>query len=84
MDQPGYHLSKIPKGIVGTSSKIREELAELEDAEKQNCKIMVLVELSDLYGAIELYLNNNFPSIKMEDLQTMSAITQRAFINGHR
>ena len=82
--KPGYHIAKIKKGSIGDSSKLAEEVAELIDAEQQGCKIMALVELSDLYGAIEAYLAKNFPNITMSDLQSMSQITVRAFINGHR
>jgi len=80
----GYHLYDIPKGEIGEISKIKEEILELEDANKQGCKIMALVELSDLYGSIELYLEKHFPDIKMEDLKKMSEVTQRAFKNGRR
>jgi len=81
---PGYHLSEIPRGTVGESSKILEETLELQDAERQGAKIMALVELSDLVGAIELYLRNHHPSITVEDLITMAHITRRAFDNGRR
>lgn len=84
MNKPGYHITKIEKGEVGESSKILEEVFELMDAEKQNCKIMAQVELSDLIGAIDLYLKKHYPDISLEDLIVMSKITQRAFINGHR
>lgn len=80
----GYHLTKIEKGIIGESSKILEEVYELIDAEKQSVKIMQLVELSDLVGAISLYMENNFPGMTFEDLQKMSEVTQRAFRNGRR
>ena len=80
----GYHLTEFTKGKLGESSKILEEVNELIDAEKQDCKIMALVELSDLYGAIESYLGNNYPDISMIDLKKMSDITKRAFINGRR
>lgn len=133
----GYHLKSIPKGVVGKVSKIIEEIDELEDAMEQGVKIMALVELSDLYGAIDLYLKHNnkniqdvdfnpkvgnisldqmllfkesligveelstlqikelmehiygflcstFPSTTMEDLEKMSFVTQRAFVNGAR
>jgi hypothetical protein len=82
--KPGYHLTDITRGVIGDSSKIAEEVAELIDAEQQDCKIMALVELSDLYGAMDAYLAKNFPDIKMSDIQTMSKITVRAFLNGHR
>ena len=80
----GYHLKKIKKGQIGESSKILEEVLELIDSENQKCKIMNLVELSDIYGALELYLHKNFQGIKMEDLKMMSDITQRAFKSGAR
>jgi hypothetical protein len=80
----GYHLKEIKKGQIGEISKIKEEIEELEDAMKQDAKIMALVELSDLYGSIELYLEKHFPDVTMEDLKKMSHITQRAFRNGRR
>jgi hypothetical protein len=82
--KPGYHLTDIPKGVIGESSKILEELLELQDAEAQDAKVMALVELSDLLGAVEHYLYHYFPDITLTDLLKMSSITQRAFRNGHR
>lgn len=78
----GYHLTDIKKGFLGEISKIEEELAELKDAEIQGSKIMMMVELSDLYGAIEEYCAKY--NITMEDLKTFSDITKRAFRNGRR
>jgi len=69
---PGYHLDKIKKGEIGEASKIREELAELKDAEAQGVRIMALVELSDMYGAIYRYLEKHFPETTMEDLRQLS------------
>lgn len=80
----GYHLKPIAKGQIGESSKIKEEVEELIDAEEQGAKIMALVELSDLYGAIELYLEKHHPDTTMNDLKVMSEITQRAFKSGER
>ena len=54
----GYHKENITKGVYGYSSKILEELQELQDAEKQGVKIMIHVELSDLYGALEAVAQN--------------------------
>lgn len=48
----GYHRIKIKKGKFGELSKIREELEEAEDAEYQKQDIMLLIELSDMIGAI--------------------------------
>jgi hypothetical protein len=81
---PGYHLADIKRGSLGEVSKIREEVDELQDAVDQDCKIMQLVELSDLYGAIQRYLIRHHPGITMSDLKIMSGITARAFRNGHR
>lgn len=83
-DLPGYHITVISKGILGHLSKIQEELDELVDANKQGCKIMELVELSDLVGAIESYLENHHLGIGWADLMKMNKITKRAFKNGRR
>jgi hypothetical protein len=80
----GYHLNDIPKGELGKSDKILEEVLELQDAEAQGVRVMALCELADLYGAIEHYLLSNFPDITMEDLRQMSAVTSRAFQSGRR
>lgn len=85
--KPGYHLVPIAKGVLGETSKIAEELEELEeleDAQRQGNRIMMLVELSDLYGAVEHYLETKFPGMAMADLAVMAATTRRAFDNGRR
>lgn len=82
--QPGYHLKEIPKRNYGSFGKIMEELEELNDAHEQGSKIMQLVELADVYGAIEGYLQERFPGMEMHDLKKFSDITKRAFKNGHR
>ena len=84
MENPGYHITEIKKAELGEISKLQEELDELKDAHAQQCKIMELVELSDLYGAIEQYLEKQHPGITMSDLATMSNITKRAFLSGRR
>lgn len=81
---PGYHLTEITRGEIGESSKILEEVLELQDAEKQEAKIMQLVELSDIIGSIALYLEKHHPSTTIDDLIIMSKITRRAFENGRR
>lgn len=52
----GYHIRKINKGVLGEISKIQEEYEEVLDSIEQSSIIMELVELSDLYGAFEAYL----------------------------
>ena len=50
--QPGYHLAPIPRGELGELSKVIEEALEALDAQNQGARLMVLVELSDLVGAM--------------------------------
>lgn len=81
---PGYHMTKINKGVLGETSKIREELEELEDAMAQGVKIMAAVEVADLIGAIEAFINKEFPGLAWGDFDKMKTVTQRAFKNGAR
>lgn len=81
---PGYHLYNIEKGVLGELSKIYEEMDEVKDAESQGAHIMVLLELSDLIGAIQAYLLKHHKSITIMDLICMAGITKRAFDNGKR
>lgn len=80
---PGYHILEIKKGKLGTLSKIQEELDEAVDAEQQNCKIMIAVELSDLIGAVKNYAETHL-NLTLEDLIQMQKITERAFKSGRR
>ncbi len=81
----GYHLKEITKGKIGESSKIREELEELEDAEAQDNKVLAICELSDLYGAIEQYILAKFGGeLTMKDLKKMARATAKAFQDGSR
>lgn len=79
----GYHNKEIPKGILGEFSKIQEEFLEAEDAIEQNNSIMLLVELSDLIGAIESYCECKH-KITLEDLIRMNKATKKAFNDGTR
>ena len=79
MSNSKYHTINIPKGEIGKISKIEEELLELKDAENQNSKIMIMIELCDLYGSIEEYAKNF--NLTMEDLKKFSDITKRAIKN---
>jgi ATP phosphoribosyltransferase regulatory subunit HisZ len=79
----GYHIRKIKKGTLGELSKLVEEFEELVDSLEQKNKIMAMVELSDLYGAMEAYAKKHF-KLKMSDLRTMAKATQRAFKSGSR
>jgi hypothetical protein len=79
----GYHLREIsPRGIYGEISKVYEELNEYEEALEQGNRIMALLELSDVYGALEaLVVGHGFT---MTDIAKMSSATKRAFESGHR
>jgi len=78
-----YHKRKIKKGTYGEFSKIEEEFDEVLESREQGNRIMEIVELSDLYGAVEEYVHNHF-NISMEDLKKMSDATKRAFKSGGR
>lgn len=49
-----FHKREISKGVLGELSKVREELEEAEDALEQGQELMLLIELSDLVGAVGL------------------------------
>ena len=84
-ENPGYHLTEIPRGEYGEISKILEEAAELKDAMEQGQKLMCLIELSDLLGAIEGYIEKEYEGkITIDDLFNMSYATKRAFESGRR
>lgn len=80
----GYHIADIPKGVLGEASKVAEEAAEFVDAVEQQCAVMALVELADLYGAMQAYLDKHHPTIGMRDLGAMARVTSRAFTSGAR
>jgi len=80
----GYHKRTIPKGTYGEFSKIYEEATEALDAHEQGVDLMVLQELSDLYGAIKGYLEKHHPSITIYDLAAMHERTAAAFKDGSR
>ena len=80
----GYHLSEIPKGVYGEVSKITEEYLEFLDAHQQS-KVMELVELSDLLGAIEAYITKEYKgTVSLNDLIKMKDLTKSAFEDGSR
>lgn len=80
----GYHLREIEKQPYGSIEKIQEEVQELFDAVEQDCRVMQLVELSDIIGAVEGVLETEFPDMTLQDLIRMSNITKRAFRSGGR
>jgi len=78
----GYHKTEIEKGIFGEFSKIKEEFLEAQDALEQNNHIMLLVELSDLLGAIDAYVGKF--KLTLDDLIIMKNATKGAFEDGTR
>ena len=78
----GYHKVHIEKGEYGNISKVEEELHELKDAIEQDSTILAMVELSDLYGALEGLAETL--GVTMEQVIRFSNITKRAFTNGYR
>lgn len=78
----GYHKREIKKGVLGEFSKIEEEFDELKDAFEQGNNLLVLCELSDLIGAIELYVHKF--NLTIEDIKKFSDSTSEAFKEGKR
>jgi len=76
-DEYGYHKRKIQKGIYGNISKVTEEVSEYIDAHEQGIRIMEMMELSDIYGALEAIAEKY--QLTMDDLKKMSDSTKRAF-----
>ena len=79
-----YHTKKIPKGVLCELSKVYEECLEAMDADEQNNPVMVLLELSDIIGAIDSYLRKYYPTITLGNLIRMSEATKSAFQDGTR
>ena len=78
----GYHKADIKRGEFGNFSKIKEEFQEAEDAFEQDNKVMLLIELSDLIGAIEEFVTKF--NMELDDLIVMKDATKRAFKDGTR
>ena len=81
---PGYHLIPVRRGELGELSKIQEELDELADATAQGSRVLMAVELADLVGALELFIEKHVPGMTLQDAVAFSKITRRAFENGTR
>ena len=79
----GYHKINIEKGVFGEASKISEEYNEWLDAKNQDIAIMELVELSDMIGAMEGYIEKRF-GMSIINLLKMSEATKSAFKDGTR
>jgi len=81
----GYHVAKIPEGEFGQFSKLQEEFAELTDAVAQGNKVMALIEMADLLGAMQGYLEQTYRgTVVLDDLLIMAEATNRAFRSGQR
>jgi hypothetical protein len=78
----GYHKRKIEKGVIGEYSKVKEEFEELTDAFEQDCKGLIICELTDLVGAIEEYAKKF--NLTLADLKQFSDLTKSAFQEGKR
>ena len=79
----GYHTEEFVKGTLGEFSKIIEEINELEDAKKQDAKVLIICELCDLIGAIEAYSEKQY-NLSLNDLIKMMKMTKEAFKEGKR
>lgn len=77
-----YHKKEISRGVYGEFSKVVEEFEELSDAFEQKDVILQLVEISDLLGAIEGYLESF--GVTLGDAISFSNKTKEAFRAGTR
>lgn len=66
------------KGMLGTVSKIQEELEELKDAERLQDPVNQLVELRDVIGACACYLEQRYPKVDFINL-CRSALSMNKF-----
>lgn len=71
------HTCVIRKGELGQLSKIQEELDEASDALEQGNKILFLVELADIYGALAAVAARS--GITMEDLKIQADSKSKTF-----
>jgi phosphoribosyl-ATP pyrophosphohydrolase len=78
----GYHKRKIKKGKLGEFSKIKEEFEELTDAVEQDISPLIICELCDMIGAIEMYAKRW--NLSLDDLIKMKDLTKSAFEEGKR
>lgn len=75
-----WHKREITRGVYGEFSKVLEEVEEAEDALEQNNKLMYLIELSDIVGAIEGIVENY--GLTLEELITFSDKVKESKRNG--
>lgn len=78
----GYHIKEIKRGRLGEFSKIQEEMEELTDAVQQNIPPLIICELCDVIGAVELYAKKW--NLTLDDLIKMKNLTKSAFEEGKR
>jgi hypothetical protein len=78
------HKRPIPKGKTGQFSKLIEEFEEARDAYEQNLPIMMLWEFCDLLGAMERFLQQNYPGVNIEYILNQARHTNRLFADGLR
>jgi phosphoribosyl-ATP pyrophosphohydrolase len=70
-----FHVDEIEKGVYGELSKIKEELEEAYDAEKQGIRLMLLIELSDIIGAVKGVADKH--GVSLDDLIKFAEVRSR-------
>lgn len=83
-EKHGYHTSDIPKGKAGEFSKITEEYHEALDAHENNNPVMLLLELADMLGAVERFLEVQHPTVTLDDVVKQAKLTNEVFRRGLR
>lgn len=65
---PKFHKRSIKKGRYGELSKVLEEVEEALDAQEQGHRFMMLIELSDIIGAVQGVLDKEGFNLTVEEL----------------
>lgn len=86
VEDTGYHSKNgITRGTYGEFSKVDEEFEELRYARAQQNKPMEIMEIADLLGALNGYLEKKYKgTINIYDAIKMMEATKKAFENGKR
>lgn len=60
MDFSFHKRPIVPEGVLGEFSKIEEEVDEMREALEQKNRVLVLIEMLDLLGAVDLYAQKQY------------------------
>jgi hypothetical protein len=70
------------RGVYGQFSKLEEEFAEMKEAYENSDSIALLTESSDFIGALEEFIEKQFPPLTLNDLILHSNNKKKAYAEG--